>query len=93
MGVAFSTLMLAVLDDAPEGSEGATVSAGQLGNTLGIALGTGIGGSIIAVTSVGELATPRGFDLLALGAVGVLMVAIVLAGRIGQSARTVVSGG
>lgn len=92
MGIAFSTLMLAVLDDAPEGSEGATISAGQLGNTLGIALGTGIGGSIIAVTSVGEFATPRGFELLALGSTIVLIVAIVIAGRIDSSERTVANG-
>ena len=67
MGIAFSTLMLAVLDDAPEGSEGATISAGQLGNTLGVALGTGIGGSIIAVTSMDEIATDAGSSLLAAG--------------------------
>jgi MFS family permease len=93
MGIAFSTLMLAVLDDAPEGSEGATISAGQLGNTLGIALGTGIGGSIVAVTSVNEIATPRGFELLALGSTIVLVAAIGIAGRIGQSVRTNGNGG
>jgi MFS family permease len=93
MGIAFSTLMLAVLDDAPEGSEGATISAGQLGNTLGIALGTGIGGSIVAVTSVDEIATPRGFELLALGSTIVLVGAIGIAGRIGQSARANGNGG
>jgi MFS family permease len=93
MGIAFSTLMLAVLDDAPEGSEGATISAGQLGNTLGIALGTGIGGSIVAVTSVDEIATPRGFELLALGSTIVLVGAIGIAGRIGQAARANGNGG
>lgn len=86
MGIAFSSLMLAVLDDAPEGSEGATISAGQLGNTLGIALGTGIGGSIIATTSFNEIATPRGFALLALASTIVLLVAIAIAGRIGRAA-------
>jgi MFS family permease len=92
MGIAFSTLMLIVLDDAPEGSEGATISAGQLGNTLGIALGTGIGGSIIAVTSLDEIATPRGFELLALGSTIVLSIALATAGRIGQSARAAPNG-
>jgi MFS family permease len=82
MGLAFSTLMLVVLDDAPEGSEGATISAGQLGNTLGVALGVGIGGSIIAATSLDEVATKRGFDLLALGSVLVLALAITVAGRL-----------
>ncbi len=89
MGIAFSSLMLAVLDDAPEGSEGATISAGQLGNTLGIALGTGIGGSIIAATSLNEIATPRGFELLALGSTIVLLVALAIAGRIGRASATV----
>ncbi|MEZ4530450.1 MAG: MFS transporter [Thermomicrobiales bacterium] len=88
MGLAFSTLMLAVLDDAPEGSEGATISAGQLGNTLGIALGTGIGGAIISATSMDDVAVPRGFELLALGACAVLVTTIVISGRIGESART-----
>jgi MFS family permease len=92
MGVAFSTLMLTILDDAPEGSEGATVSAGQLGNTLGIALGTGIGGSIVAATSIDEIATDRGFGLLALGSSIVLLLATSIAGRIGNSAHTVANG-
>lgn len=92
MGIAFSTLMLAVLDDAPEGSEGATISAGQLGNTLGIALGTGIGGSIIAVTSMDEIATERGFELLALGSTIVLVIGIAVAGRIGPSVRADTNG-
>ncbi len=93
MGIAFSSLMLAVLDDAPEGSEGATISAGQLGNTLGIALGTGIGGSIIATTSLNEIATQRGFELLALGSTIVLLGAIVVAGRIGRATVLTVNGG
>ncbi len=92
MGTAFSSLMLAVLDDAPEGSEGATISAGQLGNTLGIALGTGIGGSIIATTSLNEIATPRGFELLALGSTIVLLGAIAVAGRIGRATVLVANG-
>ncbi|MCO5222935.1 MAG: MFS transporter [Thermomicrobiales bacterium] len=82
MGLAFSTLMLVVLDAAPEGSEGATISAGQLGNTLGVALGVGIGGSIVAVTSIDDVATARGFVLVALGSVIVLGLAIAIAGRL-----------
>jgi MFS family permease len=82
MGISFSTLMLSVLDDAPEGSEGATISAGQLANTLGVSLGVGIGGSIVAATSIDEIATDRGFMLLAAGSVAVLAVGFMLAARI-----------
>ncbi len=82
MGMSFSTLMLSVLDDAPEGSEGATISAGQLANMLGTALGVGIGGSIIAATSIADVATRRGFLGLAVGSVIVLVVGFLLASRV-----------
>lgn len=81
MGTCFSTLMLSVLDDAPEGSEGATISAGQLGNTLGVSLGVGIGGAIIAATSVDEVATVRGMALLAVASVLVLAAGMAIASR------------
>lgn len=82
MGTCFSTLMLSVLDDAPEGSEGATISAGQLGNTLGTSLGVGIGGAVVAATSVNEVATKQGIALLTVGAVGVLLAAFLIGGRV-----------
>lgn len=87
MGICFSTLMLSILDDAPEGSEGATISAGQLGNTLGVALGVGIGGSVVAATSLNEIATERGFQLLALGSVTVLLFGFFIGSRIQPSNR------
>ncbi len=86
MGMSFSTLMLSVLDDAPEGSEGATISAGQLANMLGTALGVGIGGSIIAATSIADVATRRGFLGLAVGSVIVLVVGFLLASRLTERA-------
>jgi hypothetical protein len=82
MGISFSTLMLAVLDDAPVGSEGATISAGQLANTLGVSLGVGIGGSIVAATSIDEIATERGFIVLATGSVVVLTIGFLLSSRV-----------
>lgn len=82
MGISFSTLMLTVLDDAPEGSEGATISAGQLANTLGVSIGVGIAGSIVAATSIDEIATERGFAILAAGSAVVLLLGIVLAARV-----------
>jgi MFS family permease len=87
MGISFSTLMLTVLDDAPEGSEGATISAGQLANTLGVSIGVGIAGSIVAATSIDEIATERGFAILAVGSAVVLLLGIVLAARVTVPAR------
>lgn len=87
MGISFSTLMLAVLDDAPEGSEGATISAGQLANTLGVSIGVGIGGSIVAATSIDEIATERGFAILAVGSAVVLLLGLALAARVTAPVR------
>ncbi len=87
MGISFSTLMLAVLDDAPEGSEGATISAGQLANTLGVSLGVGVGGSIGAATSIDEIATDRGFVILAVGSSLVLLLGFALASRLSTPVR------
>jgi MFS family permease len=48
MGISYSPIALAVLAEAPTGGEGAATSAMQLSDTLGIALGTGISGAIVA---------------------------------------------
>lgn len=86
IGITFSNLMLSILDDAPEGSEGATISAGQLANMLGTALGVGIGGAIVAATSVDDVATDRGFVIVTAGSVIVLVAGFLLVGRV-SSAR------
>jgi MFS family permease len=54
MGLAVSTASLVVLDEAPEGEEGAASAAMQLANGLAIALTTGVGGALIGH---GEAAT------------------------------------
>jgi len=48
MGFAYSTTTLVILERAPPGEEGAASAALQLLNGLGIALGTGLGGVVIA---------------------------------------------
>jgi hypothetical protein len=83
--------MLSILDDAPEGSEGATISAGQLGNTLGVSLGVGLAGAVIAATSVDEIATERGIALLAIGSVAVLLVGFAIGSRVGGGSGVVSS--
>ena len=51
MGTAYSPLSVAALSEATPGREGAATSALQLSDTLGIALGTGVAGVIVAAAA------------------------------------------
>jgi MFS family permease len=53
MGVAYSLTTLTSIQSAPPGGEGAASASIQLANTLGVALGTGVAGAIVAVGAVG----------------------------------------
>jgi len=59
MGLAYSTATLVVLESAPAGEEGAASSATQLANVLGTAVGTGIGGAIVALATGSAAHSPR----------------------------------
>ena len=48
MGLAYAPLSLVVLGEAPAGGEGMAAAALQLSDTLGVALGTGVTGAIVA---------------------------------------------
>ena len=48
MGLTYTPITLIVLADAPEGTEGTASAAMQLCDTLGVALGTGVVGAIVA---------------------------------------------
>jgi len=48
MGLSYAPLSLVVLAEAPEGGEGSASASLQLCDTLGVALGTGIAGAIVA---------------------------------------------
>ena len=48
MGLAYAPLSLVVLAEAPTGAEGTATASLQLNETLGVALGTGIAGAIVA---------------------------------------------
>jgi hypothetical protein len=48
MGLAYSPLSLTMLASATPGQEGAATSALQLSDTLGVALGTGTAGALVA---------------------------------------------
>ncbi|MCC6313540.1 MAG: MFS transporter [Thermomicrobiales bacterium] len=82
IGLAFSTASLIVLETAPPGQEGNASAALQLVNVLGAALGAGIGGAFVA--SLGGVTGSLQVALTAhdLTMVGVLLLAIVIAGRL-----------
>jgi MFS family permease len=58
MGLAYAPISLVVLAQAPEGGEGTATASLQLNDTLGIALGTGVAGAIVAAGD--ELGWSRG---------------------------------
>jgi MFS family permease len=49
IGLAYSPVSLIVLGEAPSGQEGAASASLQLADTLGVALGAGLGGVLVAV--------------------------------------------
>jgi MFS family permease len=52
IGVAYASISLAVLRQAPEGQEGSSAASMQLSETLGIAFGAGLGGVAVAAAAV-----------------------------------------
>jgi MFS family permease len=76
MGLSYSPLSLVTLAEAPPAEQGAATSGLQLSDTLGAALGTGVGGALIA----GAL---RGGRELWVGLIAAFAVAM-LAGLVGS---------
>lgn len=60
MGLSYAPLSLTVLAEAPRGEEGAATSGLQLSDVLGTALGTGVGGALIAATDNAGLSLAAG---------------------------------
>jgi MFS family permease len=82
IGMAYSPLSLIVLGEAPSGQEGAASASLQLSETLGVALGAGLGGVLVAVgAAAGWLPRAGIAAAFALTAV-VAVLAAVLARRI-----------
>jgi MFS family permease len=82
MGLSYSPLSLTTLREAPSGGEGAATSGLQLSDSLGTALGAGVGGALIAFGVGAGLEGWVGiFGAFAAGA-GIGLVGIVLSGRL-----------
>jgi len=75
MGLAYAPLSLIVLAEAPSGQEGAATAALQLSDVLGIALGTGLTGAVVAIGDSWPHA-PRGALLIAFP----ILTAVAIAG-------------
>lgn len=85
IGLAYGTFTLTILDEAPPAQQGASTAALQLAAMLGTALGTGVGGVVVA----GTTSPGFGIQLHAAAMIGVALVAAILASRIGRGARQV----
>jgi MFS family permease len=82
IGIAYSTITLVVLESAPPGGEGAASSAMQLANVLGVALGTGLGGAILAVVPATDGTQTFGLALIDIGAIVVAAAGAITASRL-----------
>lgn len=85
MGLAYSTVSLVVLETAPADQQGAATASMELASFLGSALGTGLGGVIIAVVASagGQPSTAIALvDILVIAGIGVaILSAVRLPGR------------
>jgi MFS family permease len=85
MGLAYSSVSLLVLRDAPPGEQGTATAAMQLTDVLGTSLGTGFGGAILGFATLSGLSAGTGIGVAfavsaVVAALGVL-VTRHLAGR------------
>ena len=82
IGLAYSPLSLIVLGEAPSGQEGVASASLQLADTLGVALGAGLGGVLVAVAAAGGRAEWAGIAGAYALTATVAVAAAILARRI-----------
>lgn len=82
MGMAYSPLSLTVLAAARPGEEGSASAALQLSDTLGVAVGTGLGGSIVALGDGRGWAVSSGVAVVFVASLVVLVGGLLAAGRL-----------
>ena len=82
MGLGYSTLSLVVLEGAESGQEGTATAALQMMNVLGSALGTGIGGVIVAHANARGAGPGAGIVQQDLAMLGVICVALLATQRL-----------
>lgn len=84
IGIAYPVTTLAVLEAAPEGREGDVSATMQIANALAIALGTGIGGDLLARATQGG--SGAGFAIGLVNAAAVVACGLAIVGARGVQA-------
>ncbi len=79
IGVAYPVATLAILESAPAGHEGEVSATMQIANTLAIAIGTGLGGDLLARTASAGRPAAEGIALVDAAALFACMLALVAA--------------
>ena len=82
MGLAYSTISLVVLETAPPGQEGSATASMELASVLGSALGTGLGGTIIGVTTARGSTPGTGITVVDIIVIAITSIAILTAIRL-----------
>lgn len=85
MGLAYPTLSVTVLALAARGEEGAASSALQLSDTLGQAIGTGVGGGIIAIADAKGWTVTTGTSIVFVMALVVALTGVLASRRLPAS--------
>lgn len=84
MGLCYPTTGLVVLDHAPEGHVGRSTSALQMTDVLGVAVGTGIAGAMLALAVAADWGRRRGIELIDAMTLGIAVLALITARRLPQ---------
>lgn len=83
MGLAYGPITLLVMRDAPEGQEGSSSAALNLFDTLGWAVGAGIGGAVIAAAEAWDRSLASGVAVAFATAAAAGVVLLFLTPRLG----------
>jgi MFS family permease len=87
MGLAYAPISMLVLRDAPPAEQGRATSSLQLSDVLGSALGTGLGGAVVALGEASGRDPAVAIGAAFLIAVAVASIGIALAGRLAPARR------
>jgi len=88
IGIAYQTATLAILEAAPAGREGEVSATMQIANALAIALGTGLGGDLVARVAQGGRSPALGIGLVNLAGLIACALALLAVRGVPEPKRT-----